>query len=208
MDIAQRIRTLEIIGLCISLLALIISLAIFCAFRSLRNNRTKIHKNLFIAMVLQVIVRLTLYLDQFRRGKPEAATNTSLSAIENTVSFKVEILFINLPDFTFLLPFQPYLCEASYVLLEYARTAMFMWMFIEGLYLHNMVTVAVFQGSFPIVFFSLLGWGVPVVMTTVWVHCTALFMDTSPGDCMWNYNLTPYYWILEGPRLTVILVSQ
>lgn len=106
------------------------------------------------------------------------------------------------------LPLQPYLCEASYVLLEYARTAMFMWMFIEGLYLHNMVTVAVFQGSFPLVFFSLLGWGVPVLMTTVWVHCTALFMDTRPGECMWNYNLTPYYWILEGPRLTVILVSS
>jgi hypothetical protein len=35
---------------------------------------------------------------------------------------------------------QPILCEASYVLLEYARTAMFMWMFIEGLYLHNMIT--------------------------------------------------------------------
>jgi hypothetical protein len=35
---------------------------------------------------------------------------------------------------------QPVLCEASYVLLEYARTAMFMWMFIEGLYLHNMIT--------------------------------------------------------------------
>ncbi|KAH8386873.1 hypothetical protein KR093_003156, partial [Drosophila rubida] len=185
MDIAQRTRTLEIIGLCLSLLALIISLVIFCAFRSLRNNRTKIHKNLFIAMVLQVIVRLTLYLDQFRRGKPEAATNASLSVIENT----------------------PYLCEASYVLLEYARTAMFMWMFIEGLYLHNMITVAVFQGSFPLVIFSLLGWGMPVLMTTVWVQCTAIFMDTSLGDCMWNYNLTPYYWILEGPRLTVILLN-
>lgn len=32
------------------------------------------------------------------------------------------------------------LCEASYVLLEYVKTAMFMWMFIEGLFLHNMVT--------------------------------------------------------------------
>ncbi|EDW07698.2 PDF receptor isoform X2 [Drosophila mojavensis] len=181
-DIAQRTRTLEIIGLCLSLLALIISLVIFCAFRSLRNNRTKIHKNLFIAMVLQVIVRLTLYLDQFRRG---IQYNSSLSAIENT----------------------PYLCEASYVLLEYARTAMFMWMFIEGLYLHNMVTVAVFQGSFPLIFFSLLGWGMPVVMTFVWVQCTAIFMDTALGDCMWNYNLTPYYWILEGPRLAVILLN-
>lgn len=102
---------------------------------------------------------------------------------------------------------QPYLCEASYVLLEYARTAMFMWMFIEGLYLHNMITVAVFQGNFPLLFFSLLGWGMPVLMTFVWVQCTAIFMDTSLGDCLWNYNLTPYYWILEGPRLTVIMVS-
>ncbi|EDW00227.1 GH11972 [Drosophila grimshawi] len=185
MDIAQRTRTLEIIGLCLSLLALIISLVIFCAFRSLRNNRTKIHKNLFVAMVLQVIVRLTLYLDQFRRGRPETATNASVSIIENT----------------------PYLCEASYVLLEYARTAMFMWMFIEGLYLHNMVTVAVFQGNFPLKLFALLGWGLPVLMTFVWVQCTAIFMDTTVGECMWNYNLTPYYWILEGPRLAVILLN-
>lgn len=84
-DIAKRTRTLEIVGLCLSLFALIVSLVIFCTFRSLRNNRTKIHKNLFIAMVLQVIIRLTLYLDQFRRGSKEATTNTSLSVIENTV---------------------------------------------------------------------------------------------------------------------------
>ncbi|KAH8250494.1 hypothetical protein KR038_008094, partial [Drosophila bunnanda] len=184
-EIARRTRTLEIVGLCLSLFALIVSLLIFCTFRSLRNNRTKIHKNLFIAMVLQVIIRLTLYLDQFRRGSKEAATNTSLSVIENT----------------------PYLCEASYVLLEYARTAMFMWMFIEGLYLHNMVTVAVFQGSFPLKFFSRLGWCVPILMTTVWARCTVIYMDTSLGDCLWNYNLTPYYWILEGPRLAVILLN-
>lgn len=45
----------------------------------------------------------------------------------------------------FFLPalfFQPVLCEASYVLLEYVKTAMFMWMFIEGLFLHNIVTGA------------------------------------------------------------------
>lgn len=59
---------------------------------------------------------------------------------------------------------QPYLCEASYILLEYARTAMFLWMFIEGLYLHNVVTVTVFQGRFPHVFYCVLGWGVPVLM--------------------------------------------
>uniref|UniRef100_A0A1B0G292 Uncharacterized protein n=1 Tax=Glossina morsitans morsitans TaxID=37546 RepID=A0A1B0G292_GLOMM len=185
LEIARRTRTLEIVGLILSLVALIISLIIFCNFRSLRNNRTKIHKNLFIAMVLQVIIRLTLYLDQaFHRGKQETATNTSVTGIENT----------------------PYLCEASYVLLEYARTAMFMWMFIEGWYLHNMVTVTVFQGRFPHTIFTLVGWGMPVLMTTVWAICTAIYHD-SVHDCWWNYNLTPYYWILEGPRLIVILLN-
>uniref|UniRef100_A0A0A1XIF7 PDF receptor n=1 Tax=Zeugodacus cucurbitae TaxID=28588 RepID=A0A0A1XIF7_ZEUCU len=185
LDIARRTRTLEIVGLILSLVALILSLIIFCNFSSLRNNRTKIHKNLFIAMVCQVIIRLTLYLDQaFRRGSQPATSNTSTAGIENT----------------------PYLCEASYVLLEYARTAMFMWMFIEGLYLHNMVTVAVFQGRFPHKIFSLLGWGLPVLMTTVWAICTAMFTD-SAHDCLWNYNLTPYYWILEGPRFIVISLN-
>lgn len=43
-------------------------------------------------------------------------------------------------DMLIMFMLQQGLCEASYVLLEYARTAMFMWMFIEGLYLHNMIT--------------------------------------------------------------------
>lgn len=50
------------------------------------------------------------------------------------------------------------------MLLEYARTAMFLWMFIEGLYLHNVVTVTVFQGRFPHLLYAALGWGAPVVM--------------------------------------------
>lgn len=68
---------------------------------------------------------------------------------------------------------QPYLCESSYVLLEYCRTSMFMWMFIEGLYLHNVVTVTVFQGRFPHKFYSSLGWFLPAIMTIIWASFTA-----------------------------------
>jgi hypothetical protein len=32
--------------------------------RSLQNHRTRIHKNLFAAIGIQVIIRMTLYLDQ------------------------------------------------------------------------------------------------------------------------------------------------
>ena len=33
--------------------------------RSLQNHRTRIHRNLFAAIGIQVIVRLTLYIDQY-----------------------------------------------------------------------------------------------------------------------------------------------
>ena len=46
-----------------------------------------------------------------------------------------------------LLSLQPYLCESFYVLLEYARTVMFHWFFIEGLHLHNVLTINVFPST-------------------------------------------------------------
>ncbi|KAL2716881.1 PDF receptor isoform X4 [Vespula squamosa] len=115
LDIAEKTRILEFVGLSISLVALLASLTIFCRFRSLRNTRTRIHKNLFVAMVVQVLIRLTLYID-------------------------IELLRKNPPDAQRGIGNTPFVCEASYVFLEYAKTAMFMWMFIEGLFLHNMVT--------------------------------------------------------------------
>ncbi|XP_047108870.1 PDF receptor-like, partial [Schistocerca piceifrons] len=189
--IAERTRTLEIVGFSVSLAALLVSLAIFYRFRSLRNNRTRIHRNLFVAMVVQVVIRLTLYADQavVRGGAstqpaPAAPRTAHRQGIDNT----------------------PVLCEASYVLLEYARTSMFMWMFVEGLYLHNAVTVTVFQEGSYLVAYSLLGWGVPVLMTAAWAVTTAVRYGGS-NRCWWGYNLTPYFWILEGPRLGVIVLN-
>ncbi|XP_049535712.1 PDF receptor [Anopheles darlingi] len=184
-DIAERTRTLETVGFSLSLVALIISLVIFCKFRGLRNNRTRIHKNLFVAMVIQVVIRLTLYIDQaiIRSGVKKFGNESSRQGIDNT----------------------PFLCEASYVLLEYARTCMFMWMFIEGLYLHNVVTVTVFQGRFPHTVYAAVGWGGPVVLTVIWAITTA--QNIRQQKCWWGYNLTPYYWILEGPRLAVVVLN-
>ncbi|XP_055701921.1 PDF receptor [Phlebotomus papatasi] len=182
-NIAERTRILEIVGFSISLTALIVSLIIFWRFRSLRNNRTRIHKNLFVAMVIQVLIRLILYIDQALIRANYGDGTMGRQGIDNT----------------------PFLCEACYILLEYARTAMFMWMFIEGLYLHNMVTVTVFQVQFPFVSYVIIGWGGPIILTALWGFITAKYK--SHQQCWWGYNLTYYYWILEGPRLTVILLN-
>uniref|UniRef100_A0A6M2E1V6 Putative adenylate cyclase-coupled calcitonin receptor n=1 Tax=Xenopsylla cheopis TaxID=163159 RepID=A0A6M2E1V6_XENCH len=94
-------------------------------------------------------------------------------------------------------------------MLEYARSAMFLWMFIEGVYLHGIVTVSVFTSQrFPLLGYCLLGWGLPALMTTAWATTTALKHSAVARDnCWYGYNLSPYYWILEGPRLGVIVLN-
>ncbi|XP_055374847.1 uncharacterized protein LOC129607708 isoform X2 [Condylostylus longicornis] len=149
-EIAKRTRILETTGLILSFFTLLLSLIIFFNFQSLRNSRTKIHKNLFIAMEIQVIIRLIIYFDQKITRQNVDASQLSSSGIENT----------------------PYLCEFLYFLLEYARTAMFMWMLIEGIYLHSGVTWITGTRRFPYIAYAIIGWGAPLLMTAVWEFFT------------------------------------
>ena len=55
---------------------------------------------------------------------------------------------------------QPVLCELVHgVLAEYTQTAMFMWMFLEGMYLHNTLVISVFSGKPNYVLYNCIGWG-------------------------------------------------
>ncbi|XP_037089674.1 PDF receptor-like [Pollicipes pollicipes] len=178
--IAEGTRTMELIGWSISLLSLLVSLFIFFHFKKLQNHRTRIHRNLFVAMLIQVLVRLTVYVDQAIVRKPDVGDHRR--GIDNT----------------------PVLCETFYTMIEYGRTSMFMWMFIEGLYLNNLVSVPFFQGPISYTLYYLLGWGLPMLMTALWALVTAIYHQT---QCWWGYSFTPFYWVLEGPRFTVIAVN-
>ncbi|CAH1105557.1 unnamed protein product [Psylliodes chrysocephalus] len=170
-EVARITRTIEMVGLSFSLVSLIISLYIFFTYRVLKNNRTKIHKNLFIATLLQVIFRLVKYIDQ---------------------EFEPSKKFLN----------TGYLLQINIALLEYAKTAMFLWMFIEGLYLHNMITVTVFQEYNYIKIYCYVGWILPGLMTAGWLIAMLV------KEMTWEYYyFLDYYWILEGPRSAVIVIN-
>ena len=53
---------------------------------------------------------------------------------------------------------QPFLCQTFYTLIEYGKTTMFLWMFIEGIILHHMTTVAYSRGPDNQLTFYLCGW--------------------------------------------------
>ncbi|XP_023220341.1 PDF receptor-like [Centruroides sculpturatus] len=171
------------VGLSLSLTALIASLYVFFAFRCLKNKRTKLHRNLFLAMFLQVSVRLIVYVDQWlaRRSldDPLSGGNRSLG-IENTMI----------------------LCEVCYAVMEYARTCVFTWMFLEGIHLHTTV-VLVFRKKVDFLVFHLIGWGFPLFLVLVW----GTTMATLSLRCWWGYHFSAYFWILEGPRMFIIMVN-
>lgn len=168
-SITQVTRYLEMVGLTVSLTSLIISLIIFYQFRILRNNRTKIHKNLFISTLFHIMTRLVLYIDQM------AGDNIQKTAIVH---------------------------EIWATSLEYTRTTMFMWMFIEGLYLHNMITVTVFQEYSYIKLYIYLGYGLSALMSVTWMMTMIILRSD-----WYYYYLLPYYWILEGPRSTIVVIN-
>ena len=69
---------------------------------------------------------------------------------------------------------QAVLCEIVYVVVEYTKTVMFMWMFIEGFYLHNMLVVSVFSSRPNYIMFYLAGWG-------EWLTMLIAHSRSSPG---------------------------
>lgn len=101
--------------------------------------------------------------------------------IEKFTNFQILTIPQSKTIHNFIIFPQPYLCEASYVLLEYAKTAMFMWMFIEGLYLHNMITVTVFQERQYYGIYYAMGWGLPIWLTSAWAVTNALYYNGQTG---------------------------
>ncbi|XP_062524581.1 neuropeptide receptor B2 isoform X3 [Bombyx mori] len=188
-NVALRTRYLEIFGFTLSFIALSISLYIFIHFRALRNHRTRIHKHLFGAMLVQVLIRLTVYIDQ-------AVVRSSISSTDDNTTMTRGI------------DNMPYICEGSYVLLEYATSAMFLWMFMEGLYLHNVVAANNLRERVPYQWYCVWAWGAPVVITSIWTILTALkYRGEKVQTCWYGYNFTGIYWIVQGPRLIVILIN-
>ena len=54
---------------------------------------------------------------------------------------------------------QDWLCKTLTALSQYFMLANIMWMFVEGLFLHNRVAIAVFSTDAPFKLFYFIGWG-------------------------------------------------
>ncbi|KAH3715038.1 hypothetical protein DPMN_057742 [Dreissena polymorpha] len=185
-DTISAVRTMEVVGLWVSLVSCLLALFIFFYFRSLRCHRTRIHRNLFVSIIVQVFIRLLAYVDNYiaraQGGEIAGSPSGSSGAIYDT----------------------PVLCEIQYALLEYTKTVQFMWMLIEGMYLHNQIAVSVFSKKPNYVVFYCMGWGVPIPLTVAWCVTQAL---TNKNKCWYGYYDRTTIWIIEVPRILIMAVN-
>ncbi|KAG1697729.1 PDF receptor [Nymphon striatum] len=125
--LAELTRIIELVGYSISFFCLLISIVILFHFRSLRSPKTNIHKNLFIALLLHLFVRLCIYFDQII-----VKSVLNASGIDNNVSS-------------------------------------------------------------------------PSVIVAIWATVNSFVLENT--GCWGFYSMSPYYWILEGPRFASLAVS-
>lgn len=83
-----------------------------------------------------------------------------------------------------------------------------MWMYNEGVYLYRIIKSRVLRINSINFRMYMFGWGLPALMTSIWLLITMVYYKKSSSVCWWGYSLLPFFWILEGPRIIIIIVSM
>ncbi|CAG2240593.1 unnamed protein product [Mytilus edulis] len=117
------------------------------SFRKLHCQRNTVHINMFISFILRSIICFIKDIDI----TPEVYYS---STIEGETSFG-----------------QAWICKSVYVIFYYVLTANFMWIFVEGLFLHTFVLSTKYNVSRHIYrTFLILGWCVPLLSVIPWIN--------------------------------------
>ncbi|XP_075413465.1 calcitonin receptor [Tenrec ecaudatus] len=162
---------LAIVGHSMSIISLVISLAIFMFFKSLSCQRVTLHKNMFLAYLMNSIIILVHLVEVVPSGE---------LAKKNLISCKL------------LHFFQQYMMACNYF-----------WMLCEGIYLHTLIVVSVFVEEQRLKWYYLLGWGFPLVPTTIHAIARAIYLN----DNCWLNTETYLLYIVHGPVMAALVVN-
>ncbi|XP_014251305.1 vasoactive intestinal polypeptide receptor 2-like [Cimex lectularius] len=158
-------------GYGISLITLIVAFIILASFKKLRCSRNLLHMHLFVSFMLRA--------------------GTSL--LKNNWLFKgdgLNSLFeIGESDAIFGGSKETWACKFLISLWQFSLLANYLWIFMEGLYLHNLIFLSLFSDTSSIKMYVIIGWSLPLFFITPWVILKLLYEDR---HC-WAVNYNKYY---------------
>ncbi|XP_058152953.1 calcitonin receptor isoform X1 [Dasypus novemcinctus] len=97
----------------------------------------------------------------------------------------------------------PVSCKILHFFHQYMMACNYFWMLCEGIYLHTLIVMAVFTEEQHLRWYYLLGWGFPLVPTTIHAITRALYFN----DNCWLSVETHLLYIIHGPVMAALVVN-
>ncbi|GLH05900.1 uncharacterized protein GBIM_11452, partial [Gryllus bimaculatus] len=183
----RSLKTISEIGYSVSLASLLVAFFILASVKKLRCPRNVLHMHLFASFIMRAFMSL-LKDSLFVQG---LGMTTDLLTREEGSYFNIEHQ-INWP------------CRTIVSLWQYFIMANYSWILMEGLYLHNLIFLALFSDSSSITMYIVLGWGLPAMFVLPWTLCRALMENTW---CWTTNDNTTVFLLIRIPTVASIVVN-
>ncbi|XP_034240156.1 secretin receptor-like isoform X2 [Thrips palmi] len=178
------VKTMSQVGYSLSLVSLVAASAVLATIKKLRCPRNMLHLHLFASFIMRAFFSLLksgLFVDGI--GLPSD-------------------LLLKDGGNVFVDRYENWVCKLITSLWQYFIMANYSWILMEGLYLHNLIFLALFSDTSSIRLYVALGWGLPSVFVVAWV-VTRIYVDN--GLC-WTTNENAVIFLLVRVPITVSIV--
>ncbi|XP_066210061.1 calcitonin receptor [Saccopteryx leptura] len=102
-----------------------------------------------------------------------------------------------------LVQMNPLSCKILHFFNHYMMACNYFWMLCEGIYLHSLIMVAVFTDKHHMKWYYLLGWGFPLVPTTIHAITRTMYFN----DNCWLSVETHLLYIIHGPVMAALVIN-
>ncbi|XP_014486097.1 PREDICTED: vasoactive intestinal polypeptide receptor 2-like isoform X2 [Dinoponera quadriceps] len=181
------VKTISKLGYTISLFTLIFAFCILATIKKLRCPRNILHMHLFASFMMRAFMGLLkdmLFVSGIGTSNVVVPDGDGYWLVDETDNWH---------------------CKMVTSLWQYFLLANYFWILMEGIYLHNLVILALFtDANSSIAAYIISGWGLPAIFILPWVVTRIMFENTY----CWTTNLQPLVFLLiRVPTIFSILIN-
>ncbi|KAG8236998.1 hypothetical protein J437_LFUL017318 [Ladona fulva] len=181
------VKAIARVGYSVSLGTILVAFIIMASIKKLRCPRNMLHMHLFASFMMRAF--MSLLKD---------------SLLVEGLGLSSDVIVQNGDTFNIKEGQHSWECKLVVSLWQFFIMANYSWVLMEGLYLHNLIFLALFSDTSSITLYVILGWGLPILVVVPWVILRAILEDT---HC-WTTNDNPlFFLVIRIPTVISILLN-